>query len=86
MGGGPGGTATAFRARELGLNALVIDFDDLMKRIRDYPKAKLIQPDFGGGDKSFILQMAAPFGHRLIFKLDCGGAVALEQPDRAKTE
>ena len=51
VGGGPGGTSAAFRAREHGLKALVIDFDDLMKRIRDYPKAKLILPDFGGGDK-----------------------------------
>ncbi|MGD2067365.1 MAG: FHA domain-containing protein [Gemmatimonadota bacterium] len=51
VGGGPAGTATAFRAKELGLNALVIDFDDLLKRIRDYPKDKLILPSFGGGDK-----------------------------------
>jgi pSer/pThr/pTyr-binding forkhead associated (FHA) protein/thioredoxin reductase/ferredoxin len=61
VGGGPGGTATAFRARELGLHALVIDFDDLMKRIRDYPKAKLILPDFGGGDK-----MQFPKGDDLV--------------------
>lgn len=51
IGGGPAGTACAFRAKELGLAALVIDFDDLMKRIRDYPKEKDILPDFGGGDK-----------------------------------
>lgn len=51
VGGGPAGTAAAFRARELGLAALVIDYDDLMKRIRDYAKDKLILPDFGGGDK-----------------------------------
>jgi thioredoxin reductase/pSer/pThr/pTyr-binding forkhead associated (FHA) protein len=51
VGGGPGGTACAFRAKELGLHALVVDFDDLMKRIRDYPKEKDILPDFGGGDK-----------------------------------
>ena len=35
VGGGPSGTAAAFRAKELGLAALVIDYDDLMKRIRD---------------------------------------------------
>ena len=29
VGGGPYGTATAFRAKELGLNALVNDYDDL---------------------------------------------------------
>jgi len=67
VGGGPGGTATAFRARELGLNALVVDFDDLMKRIRDYPKSKLILPDFGGGDK-----MQFPKGEKLISSLHFG--------------
>ena len=46
VGGGPAGTATAFHAKELGLSALVIDYDDLMKRIRDYPKDKMILPDF----------------------------------------
>lgn len=51
VGGGPAGTAAAFRAKELGLRALVIDYDDLMKRIRDYSKNKLILPNFGGGDK-----------------------------------
>jgi thioredoxin reductase/pSer/pThr/pTyr-binding forkhead associated (FHA) protein len=61
VGGGPGGTAAAFRAKELGLSALVVDFDDLMKRIRDYAKEKLILPDFGGGDK-----MKFPKGGSLI--------------------
>jgi thioredoxin reductase/ferredoxin len=51
VGGGPFGTAAAFRAKELNLAALVIDHDDLMKRIRDYAKDKLILPDFGGGDR-----------------------------------
>ena len=64
VGGGPAGTAAAFRAKEHGLHALVIDFDDLMKRIRDYPKDKLILPDFGGGDK-----MKFPAGDDLIAKL-----------------
>jgi thioredoxin reductase/pSer/pThr/pTyr-binding forkhead associated (FHA) protein/ferredoxin len=50
VGGGPGGTAAAFRARELGLSVLVVDYDDVLKRIRDYSKDKLILPDFGGGD------------------------------------
>ena len=61
VGGGPAGTAAAFRAKELGLAALVIDFDDLMKRIRDYAKDKLILPDFGGGD-----QQQFPLGDGLI--------------------
>src|SRR5512140_439820 len=50
-GGGPAGTAAAVRAKEYGLSCLVIDYDDLMKRIRDYPKEKLIKPSYGGGDK-----------------------------------
>jgi len=50
-GGGPAGTAAAMRARELGLSCLVIDYDDLLKRIRDYAKDKPILPSFGGGDK-----------------------------------
>ncbi len=51
VGGGPGGTAAAFRAKELGLEPLVIEHDDLMRRIRDYSKDKLILPTFGGGDR-----------------------------------
>ncbi len=64
VGGGPAGTAAAFRAVELGLSVLVIDYDDLLKRIRDYPKEKLILPDFGGGD-----QMRFPKGGKLISAL-----------------
>lgn len=67
VGGGPAGTAAAFRATELGLSVLVIDYDDLMKRIRDYPKDKLILPDFGGGD-----QMRFPQGGKLITALHFG--------------
>src|SRR5262249_20613907 len=51
VGGGPFGTAAAFRAKELGLSALVIDHDALMGRIRDYAKDKQILPDYGGGDR-----------------------------------
>jgi len=61
VGGGPGGTAAALRAKELGLDVLVIDFDDLMRRIRDYSKEKLILPSFGGGDR-----MAFPKGGECI--------------------
>ena len=67
VGGGPAGTAAAFRAKELGLNTLVVDFDDVLKRIRDYPKDKLILPDFGGGDK-----MAFPDGGECIRGLHFG--------------
>jgi thioredoxin reductase/pSer/pThr/pTyr-binding forkhead associated (FHA) protein/ferredoxin len=64
VGGGPAGTAAAFRAQELGLSALVIDYDDLMKRIRDYAKDKQILPHFGGGDK-----MKFPQGGELVNRL-----------------
>ena len=67
VGGGPAGTSAAFRARELGLRALVIDFDDQLKRIRDYPKDKLILPDFGGGDR-----MAFPAGGECVSALQFG--------------
>lgn len=49
VGGGPAGLATALRAHELGVHAVVVEIDDLMKRIRDYSKDKLIVPDFAGG-------------------------------------
>lgn len=64
VGGGPFGTALAFRLRELGRKALVIDYDDLMKRIRDYAKDKQILPDYGGGDR-----MQFPKGGDLIRRL-----------------
>ena len=64
VGGGPAGTAAAFRAKELDLSALVIDYDDLMKRIRDYAKDKPILPSFGGGD-----QMQFPVGGEMVSRL-----------------
>ena len=64
IGGGPAGTAAAFRAKEFSLTALVVDFDDLMKRIRDYPKDKLILPHYGGGDR-----MMFPLAGELIGSL-----------------
>ena len=67
VGGGPGGTAAAFRARELGLRCVVIEYDDLMKRIRDYSKSKKILPGFGGGDR-----MKFPKGGSMIDALQFG--------------
>lgn len=64
VGGGPAGTAAAFRAKELGLTALVIEIDDVMKRIRDYDAAKPIKPDFGAGR-----QMGFPKAGELIEQL-----------------
>ncbi len=34
-GGGPGGTAAAFRAKELGIEPLMPEHDGLMKPLRD---------------------------------------------------
>lgn len=51
VGAGPGGTAAALRGLELDLSLMVVDYDDILKRIRDYSKDKLILPDFGGGDQ-----------------------------------
>jgi NADPH-dependent 2,4-dienoyl-CoA reductase/sulfur reductase-like enzyme len=48
-GGGPGGTAAALRARELGLSVAVIDADDLLTKIRDFHEGKDIEPDYGRG-------------------------------------
>ncbi len=62
-GGGPAGTAAAFRAAELGLSCLVVDYDELMSRIRDYPKEKHIYPDFADDESAF------PSGERLITSL-----------------
>jgi thioredoxin reductase/ferredoxin/pSer/pThr/pTyr-binding forkhead associated (FHA) protein len=67
VGGGPFGTAAAFRAKELGLRALVIECDDLMRRIRDYAKDKQILPDYGGGDR-----MQFPAGGPLVSGLKFG--------------
>ncbi|MEM8930266.1 MAG: FAD-dependent oxidoreductase, partial [Acidobacteriota bacterium] len=64
VGGGPAGVAAALRAKELGLSALIIETDDVLRRIRDYSKDKLILPGFGGGDK-----MAFPDGGDWIAKL-----------------
>jgi thioredoxin reductase/ferredoxin len=64
VGGGPAGTACAFRAKELGLDALIIDYDDILKRIRDYSKSKKILPSFGGGDA-----MRFPKGGEMVTSL-----------------
>ena len=72
VGAGPAGTATAFRAKELGLSALVIELDDILKRIRDYDKAKPIKPDFGAG-KQMGFPKGGPMIERLHFFSDIRG-------------
>jgi len=61
VGGGPAGIGAAFRAKELGLSALVIDYDDLMKEIRDFAKGKTVLPNYGASDK-----MKFPRGGELL--------------------
>jgi len=61
VGGGPAGTAAAFRAKELGISALVIEIDDLLKQFRDYGKNKPIKPDYIRNDP-----LKFPKGGRLI--------------------
>jgi thioredoxin reductase/ferredoxin len=61
VGGGPAGTAAAFRAKELGRAALLVEHDDILKRIRDYDKRKPIKPDFGAGK-----QLEFPSGGPLV--------------------
>jgi thioredoxin reductase/pSer/pThr/pTyr-binding forkhead associated (FHA) protein/ferredoxin len=67
VGGGPFGTAAAFRLKELGRRALVIDYDDILKRIRDYAKDKQILPDYGGGDR-MQFPKGGPFVQQLQFR------------------
>ena len=64
VGGGPAGSAAAFRAFELGITPLVIDYDDILTRIRDYSKNKLILPHFSGGRN-----LKFPLGGYLISRL-----------------
>ena len=69
VGAGPAGTAAAFRAKELGLSALVIEIDDVLKRIRDYDAEKPIKPDFGAG-RQMGFPKAGDFIERLHFFAD----------------
>ena len=67
VGGGPAGLAAALRGHELGLKVVLLEADDLMRRIRDYSKDKLILPGFGGGD-----HMRFPDGGSLIKRMAFG--------------
>ena len=60
----PSATTCAPCHAELGLTVLVIELDDVLKRIRDYDRAKPIKPDFGAAK-----QMGFPKGGALIEKL-----------------
>lgn len=66
VGAGPAGVAAALRGLELGLSTLILEADDVMRRIRDYSKDKLILPSFGGGD-TMKFPDAGPWIGRLPF-------------------
>lgn len=61
VGGGPAGTAAAFRAKELGLAALIIDFRDILETLSQFPKDYRVVTDFHGGG-----QVAFPRGETLV--------------------
>ncbi|HEY2773689.1 MAG TPA: FHA domain-containing protein [Candidatus Binatia bacterium] len=52
-GAGPAGSAGAFRATELGLSCLLLEYDEALSRIRDYPKEKHIYPEYGDDESPF---------------------------------
>jgi len=80
VGGGPAGTAAAFRAKELGIAALVIDFDDLLRKIRNFEKNKEIKPNYGGDDETLF-----PKGGELVSLLHFEPTVASEMWVRWKS-
>ena len=80
-GGGPAGIAAGLRAKELGLRALVVDYDDLLKRISDFGTGKTIFPSYGkGGD-----QRTFPEGGDLVSKLPFEPIVVEELVPRWKS-
>src|SRR5262245_40863983 len=78
VGGGPAGTAAAFRARELGLSVLVIDQDEVLSILRDWispegdpAKDKPVDSSYGPGGK----KVPFPSGAKLIEQLVYGDQV-----------
>ena len=67
-GGGPGGTAAALRALELGLRVAVIDADDLLTKIRDFHEGKDIEPDYGRGSDGKPFPPGGPLVTALHFE------------------
>src|SRR5262249_30380188 len=78
VGGGPAGTAAAFRARELGLSVLVIEQDEILSILRDWispegdpAKDKPVDSSYGPGGK----KVPFPSGAKLIEQLVYGDQV-----------
>lgn len=78
VGAGPAGTAAAFRAKELGLKALVIDRDCVLAILRDWispdgnvENDKKVDSSYGPGGR----KVAFPVGDKLIAELIYGDQV-----------
>ncbi len=73
VGAGPAGTAAAFRARELGLAALVIDQEAVLKVLRDWIECddKKVDSSFGPGGR----RVAFPTGGGLVDELVFGDQI-----------
>ena len=78
VGGGPAGTAAAFRAKELGLSALVIERDVLLSTLRDWmsedanpAKDKKVDASYGPAGKN----VPFPVGEELVQELAFGDRV-----------
>lgn len=73
VGGGPAGTAAAFRAVELGLSVLVIDRDEILSVLRDwmFPDDKSVSSSFGPGGR----RVPFPVGEKLLEALVWDGCV-----------
>ena len=68
VGGGPTGTAAAWRAHELGLSVLVIDRDGMLSIVKQWadnqPKAKKVDADYGD-----LSDLIFPKGGALVSQL-----------------
>jgi len=78
VGAGPTGTSAAFRAKELGLSALVIDRDEILTILRDWispdgnpEKDKTVDSSYGPAGK----RIAFPVGGELVGELRFGDQV-----------
>jgi len=77
VGAGPAGTAAAFRAKELGLSALVIDRDEILSILTDWmvPDEKPVDSSFGPGGR----RVAFPTGGDLVAQLEFGDQIPSTQ-------
>jgi thioredoxin reductase/ferredoxin len=69
VGGGPAGTAAAFRAHELGLKALLIDLDEVLSLLKDWmsPDDKPVDANYGPGGKAVPFPCGGDLIERLVY-------------------